>query len=221
MLDHPYGAGTIEVVASAVPSRSRANTSLPPDNGRYTDCNVSNQAQPRHQVYIAFGSNLGSAAGDSTATIRAGLQALALALGLSAGELRTSSLYRTAPVGYLEQPPFLNGVVCLRTSLSPEELLQVMLAVEARFGRERLVPNGPRTLDLDLLMVDDLVLATASLVLPHAHLAERRFVLTPLVELAAGLIHPVLGRTMADLLANLPDAGEQAIAGVELFEPAL
>ena len=179
---------------------------------------MSAQANPIHRAYVALGSNLGTPVGGPAATLRAGMRALSEAVGV---ELRTSSLYRTMPVGYRNQPMFINAVACLETSRAPEDLLEVLLAVEQKFGRERATVDGPRTLDLDLLMVDDFVLETTTLVLPHPRMAERRFVLAPLAEIAPGLVHPVLGRTVEELLSALPDAGEQAIAGVQRLESVL
>ena len=164
----------------------------------------------RYTAYIGLGSNLPSSSGDSAETVRAAMKALA-ALGSVAAE---SSLYRTTPVGYREQPDFINAVVALKTELEPESLMRQMIAIERSFGRDRRasVPKGPRTLDLDLLLAldagDAAVCESDALTLPHAEMAKRRFVLEPLVEIAPKLRHPVLGKTMQELRDELPGCGD-------------
>jgi 2-amino-4-hydroxy-6-hydroxymethyldihydropteridine diphosphokinase len=119
-------------------------------------------------------------------------------------------------VGYRGQPLFVNAVAALRTGLEPVELLQGLLNIEREFGRrrDRAMPKGPRTLDLDLLLLDDLELNVPELTLPHPALARRRFVLAPLAEIAPDLRPPGLDASVADLLARLPDDGENRIAAV-------
>lgn len=145
-------------------------------------------------AFVALGANLG----DPAATVAAAFEALA---SIPDSRLEaSSSLYRTAPVGLRNQPDFINAVARLRTSLPAPELLDALFAIEARFGRRRSVPNAPRTLDLDLLLYGDTVLATQRLVLPHPRLHERAFVLAPLLEIAPDIAIPGHGKA-AGLLA--------------------
>jgi 2-amino-4-hydroxy-6-hydroxymethyldihydropteridine diphosphokinase len=163
-------------------------------------------------AYIALGSNLPSPHGSPAETLAAAIGALE-----ACGEIRAeSSIYRTQPVGFHDQPPFLNAVVALETTLGAQSLLEKLLAIEQRLGRNRLESprNGPRTLDLDLLLFGNCVLTHPRLVVPHPALAKRRFVLAPLAEIAPTLRHPQLGQTIAELLAVLPDEGENAVDSV-------
>ena len=143
------------------------------------------------RAYVGVGSNLG----DREGTIRAAIDALP-------GVVAVSSLQETEPVGPVEQPPFLNGAVALETELSPRELLDVLLAVERRLGRERRERWGPRTIDLDLLLYGDRSLDEPGLALPHPRLHKRRFALEPLAELDPELEIPGRGRVKT-LLAEL------------------
>jgi 2-amino-4-hydroxy-6-hydroxymethyldihydropteridine diphosphokinase len=150
------------------------------------------------KVFVGLGSNLG----DREGTIRAAVEALAQTPGIVVAAV--SSLRETDPVGYLDQPPFLNGVAVLETALPARELLGILLALEARFGRDRTsVPSGgPRTLDLDLLLYGEARIDEENLQIPHPRLHERAFVLDPLAEVSPGLEVPGLG-TVEALRAEL------------------
>jgi 2-amino-4-hydroxy-6-hydroxymethyldihydropteridine diphosphokinase len=153
---------------------------------------------------IALGSNLASIFGDRAANLREAASRIA-----TLGNIRAlSSFYGTAPVGYTEQPDFLNSALLLETDLDPLALLRALLEIERAMGRDRAsVPaKGPRIIDLDLLLMDDVVLATPELTLPHPAMAQRRFVLEPLAEIAPQMIDPRTGRTIAQLLAELADS---------------
>ena len=142
-------------------------------------------------AYVGLGANLG----DREATIRAAVAQLP-------GVVAVSPLRETDPVGVTDQPQFLNGVAALETELAPRELLDVLLAIERRLGRERRERWGPRTIDLDLLLYGDEVIDEDGLKIPHPRLHERRFVLEPLADLAPQLVVPGLGG-VEDLLAEL------------------
>jgi 2-amino-4-hydroxy-6-hydroxymethyldihydropteridine diphosphokinase len=159
----------------------------------------------QHRAYIGLGANLPSRTGDPEQTLRAAVADLA-----AAGKvLACSSIYRTEPMDYIDQPAFANAVIALETELEPERLLDSLLETERRYGRDRNadVPKGPRILDLDLLLWDDRVQNTPQLTLPHPALAGRRFVLAPLAEIAPDLRHPVLDKTIRELLNCLEDKG--------------
>jgi 2-amino-4-hydroxy-6-hydroxymethyldihydropteridine diphosphokinase len=152
-------------------------------------------------AYVALGANLGN----PTATVLAAFAALA---NLPESRIaRCSSLYRTAPVGILSQPDFVNAVALLETTLAPEALLDALLDIEARFGRVRRERNGPRTLDLDLLLYGNIELDLPRLTLPHPRLHLRAFVLLPLAEIAPDLAIPRRG----SLAAWLPAVANQGI----------
>jgi 2-amino-4-hydroxy-6-hydroxymethyldihydropteridine diphosphokinase len=114
-------------------------------------------------------------------------------------------LYETAAWGNTNQPAFYNQAIMLITPLSPETLLELLLAIELEMGRAREEKYGPRTIDLDILMIDDKVLDTPKLTIPHPHLHSRRFALLPLAEIAPSLHHPILDKTIHELLLNCPD----------------
>ena len=159
-------------------------------------------------AYIALGSNLGNREQHLLAAIAA-LRRL--------GDVgAVSSFYETEAVGEVPQPDFLNAVVELTTHLEPEELLRALLQIEQEHGRDRSVapPKGPRTLDLDLLSYGSRVMRTPSLTLPHPALAERRFVLEPLAEIAPQWRHPVDGKTAAQLLSELIGGNDRTLAAV-------
>lgn len=152
-------------------------------------------------ILLGLGSNLG----DREQHIAAAIRLLAACPSLTV--CQTSSLYETEPVGIKEQPAFLNAVVSIKTTLEPEPLLEQCLAVEARLGRIRKERWGPRTIDIDLLLYEDRIYHSPQLSLPHPRLAERKFVLIPLAEVAGD--RPIFaGKTAKELLAGHSDDNE-------------
>ncbi|MFP5213774.1 MAG: 2-amino-4-hydroxy-6-hydroxymethyldihydropteridine diphosphokinase [Acidobacteriota bacterium] len=148
------------------------------------------------QVLIGFGSNMG----DSVRICREAVEMFRRHPLIEV--LRVSSLYRTKPVGFIDQPWFINGAIACETKLEPEELLDVTLGIERDFGRVREIHWGPRTLDLDILLFGSRLMDLPRLTLPHPRLHERLFVLAPLSEIAPEHVHPSLGLTVRELLAD-------------------
>jgi 2-amino-4-hydroxy-6-hydroxymethyldihydropteridine diphosphokinase len=154
---------------------------------------------PESQLaYLSLGSNLG----DREGNLKKGISALHQT---HLRPRRVSALFETEPVGFRDQPWFLNLVVSVETRCSPEELMARCLEIEILHGRKRSFRNGPRTLDIDLLLYGDLVVNSSRLIIPHPRMAERRFVLEPLAEIAPEVYHPVLKQTIRSLLDSCAD----------------
>jgi 2-amino-4-hydroxy-6-hydroxymethyldihydropteridine diphosphokinase len=162
-----------------------------------------------HIAFIALGSNLE----DPIAQVQRAMREIANLPQTQ--QIRASSLYQTAPVGYADQPPFINAVVQISTALSPQALLRALLNIEAEHQRRRLVRNGPRTLDCDILLYGDIKVDDADLHIPHPRLCQRAFVLVPLAEIAPNqMVHDKSVLTLLDAFLKTPESVEQAIIKV-------
>lgn len=150
-----------------------------------------------HRVYVALGSNMG----DREKYLQMGVDAMQGRQDICLQKV--SSWRQTAPYGGVEQEDFLNGVMEIRTLLTPQELLDYLHEVEHRAERKREIHWGPRTLDLDILLYDDLVMESEELIIPHVDMQNRDFVLAPMAEIAPWVRHPVLGLTMGELYERL------------------
>jgi len=154
-----------------------------------------------HRVYLALGTNLG----DRLANLRAAVHAMPPTVQ----PLAASRVYETPPWGYLDQPAFLNQVIRVQTELEPQDLLAWLKRLETDLGRQPGMRYGPRLIDLDILLYDDLQLETPTLTIPHPRLGERAFVLVPLADLAPDLQPAGMDRTIGEMLAHLDRTGIQ------------
>ncbi len=153
----------------------------------------------KHTVYLALGSNIGN----RQAHLVAALASLREVIDLQT----ISSIYETEPVGYIEQPVFLNMVCSGETQLSAQELLKYIKALEISSGRQPTFRNGPRTIDIDILLYDHLTIEQENLVIPHPRMTTRAFVLVPLAEIAPDILEPCSGKTIRDLLTGISKQG--------------
>ena len=158
------------------------------------------------RVFIGIGSN----EGDRLAMISHAVQRLGSHHGIQV--VRMAMIYETEPVGVPDQSDFLNTVMEVETTFSPHELLTIMKSLERHLGRLSSSPRwGPRPIDLDLLLYDDLVIQDPDLTIPHARMHQRRFVLEPLAQLAPEIVHPVLGHTIEALLEHLVEVAVDSV----------
>ena len=160
-------------------------------------------------VYLSIGSNLGN----RYKNCRYGIEQLARRV--SSSLMTQSSMYETEPVGYKNQGWFLNAAIKIETVMEPLDLLDLLKLIEAGSGRDfNQVRFGPRTLDLDILLYDDLVINSASLAIPHPRMHERRFVLKPLCDIDPTIVHPVLKKSVARLLEELVDSEQKVVTHI-------
>jgi 2-amino-4-hydroxy-6-hydroxymethyldihydropteridine diphosphokinase len=152
-----------------------------------------------HRIYLGLGSNLG----DRKSYLDAAISAMAPTVRAS----QISPIYETDPWGYNDQDDFLNMVVEAETDLGPKQLLVLLKGIEVKLGRQTRFRNGPREIDIDILLYDDLILDEAGLRIPHPRLSERAFMLIPLANLTPDLEIPAVGKTVSDLLKNLDASG--------------
>lgn len=146
-----------------------------------------------HVIYFGLGSNLGNK--------EENLHTAISEIDEQIGEvLAVSHFYTTAPVGHTDQPDFLNGACKIETELGPDEVLEKIESIMKDMGRIRNIPNGPRVIDIDILLYDGLVIEEERLIVPHPRMTERKFVLEPLCEIGEEVVHPVTGRTVGEHL---------------------
>lgn len=162
------------------------------------------------QVYLSLGSNLG----ERFRYLKRAIERI----GESDSVVirKTSSVYETDPIGNPDQPPFLNLVVLIETDLKPLPLLDYLLDIERTLGRERNEKWAPRTIDLDILLYDELIVNSDRLILPHPRMHQRRFVLVPLAQINPNLVHPLLKKSVEELLRSCPDQSKVKLSAEKI-----
>ena len=146
-------------------------------------------------VYLGLGANMG----DRQANLERAVELLGERLRIE----KVSSVYETEPVGYEDQPPFLNAVCRVQTDIGPLQLLSLVKGIEASMGRVPNFSNGPRPIDVDIILYGDLVMIDPELTIPHPRMAERAFVLVPLAEIAPDIVHSFSGESIEDMMARV------------------
>jgi 2-amino-4-hydroxy-6-hydroxymethyldihydropteridine diphosphokinase len=163
-----------------------------------------------NNVYLLIGGNIG----DTLKNLSESTNCIEKEVGAI---VKKSSIYETAAWGVTDQPSFLNQVLFVSTKLSAEDVLKTILSIEEKMGRKRVEKMGPRTIDIDILFYNDEIISLPNLSVPHPHIANRRFVLEPLAEIAPAFVHPVLKKNVAELLKDCPDTLEVNIFHATLF----
>jgi 2-amino-4-hydroxy-6-hydroxymethyldihydropteridine diphosphokinase len=163
-----------------------------------------------YEAYLGLGANLG----DRGAALNGAAAAIAKIPGVRL--LDVSPVYETEPIGAVEQPPFLNAVVAVETTLAPADLLPRLREIETALGRRERERWGPREIDIDILLYDGLVYSDEAVTVPHPEMERRRFVLVPLREIAPDLVHPVNGMRVEEMAAAVRDAGRVKLSSTRI-----
>ncbi|MEI8142280.1 MAG: 2-amino-4-hydroxy-6-hydroxymethyldihydropteridine diphosphokinase [Chitinophagia bacterium] len=163
------------------------------------DICVHSQHTSMNHVYLMIGGNIGNRLDN--------LENARNSIDKRCGPIQThSSIFETEAWGFKDQPAFYNQALCIETILTPHDLMDMLLKIEASMGRERLIPLGPRTIDLDIIYYNQTIIESPGLIIPHPRLADRNFVLAPLAEIAPDFVHPILQKTNLQLYKATKDS---------------